>query len=192
MIGLALYIALHGTMCIDTWVQPVTCPHLSNLAHSAPASLMQPGLFQIWVLPVVQMISLTADIALHGFGCWALACYNLPNASRQVKHLQAKNNGPKSVPTWNAMDMTARCTSRALKEKSRPWQNARNLARAQKSARVYLTSRADGAPTGARLAKSRGLTRRWLCRSSLPLSRTLSQLVRKMGGRACRPKCTNT
>ena len=67
MIGLAVYIALHGTMCIDTWVQPVTCPHLRNLAHSAPACLMQPGLFQIWVLPVMQMISLTADIALHGF-----------------------------------------------------------------------------------------------------------------------------
>merc|ERR1719473_2205171 len=101
---------------------------------------------------------------------------------QMVKHLQVKKNGPRSVPTWNAMDMTARCTSRAPKEKSRPWQNARNLARAQKSARVYLTSRADGAATGARLAKRRGLTRRWLCRSSLPLSRTLSQLVTNLSG----------
>merc|ERR1711907_219336 len=104
---------------------------------------------------------------------------------RAVQMLQLKTNGSKSVPNSNAMDMmVAKCTLRAPEEKSLPWQNAKHLARAHKDVRVYLTSRVDGAPTGARLAKRQSTARRWLSRSGLPLSRSLSllrQLVSPLG-----------
>ena len=65
----------------------------------------------------------------------------------------------------------ASCTLRAPEEKSRPWQNARILARARQCAKAYLTSRVDGALTGARLVPRRDRTRRWLCRSVWTLSK---------------------
>merc|ERR1711907_202442 len=104
-----------------------------------------------------------------------------------VKHLQLKSNGLKSVSIWCAMEMTAKCTLRAPEEKSLPWQHAKHLARAHKDVRAYLTSRADGAPTGARLAKRRSTARRWPSPSGLPLLRALSrlrQLVSPLGPRS--------